>query len=137
MFKRKLPLYNGLVKRLNICLKAKYDLFDILLLEILKNFAKYFLFNELLQNIITAEKSFIGLYALEICLSCIMKLSSKLTEITQNDSIMTELSHYVLSHIQNMDNLLKLPVMHIKTVGFLIFIKFLMFFFFFTNLYFF
>lgn len=122
--------YNNLLKRLNIILKTKYDLLDNNYILIIRNLCKYFLYNEDVKFVIEQEKSFIDLYVLEIVVTCILKLFKTETANNQNYTFFPEaqkLFKYLWERLENLEELMKLPIVRIKTVleGFLYLLVFI------------
>ncbi|KAI8120564.1 hypothetical protein CVS40_8108 [Lucilia cuprina] len=116
----KIPLtdYNNLLKRFNIILKTKYELLDNNYLQIVRDLSHYFLYHPDIKAIISKEKSFIDLYVLEIVISCILKLFKVENANNQNYTFFIEaqeLFKYLWLLLKDMEELLKLPVVRIKT----------------------
>lgn len=86
---------------------------------IIRNLSHYFLYQEDIKMFIKHEKSFTDLYVLEIVISCILKLLKIETANNENYTFFPEaqkLFKYLWQKLENLEDLMKLPVVRIKTV---------------------
>ncbi|KAL9919720.1 sisters unbound isoform 1-T1 [Glossina fuscipes fuscipes] len=106
--------YYELLKRLNIMIKTKYELFDNIT-EILSTLEAQFLQKPFLQDLIKANKCFMDVYAFEIICSCILKLYQSEGRTERVRKHVTNLTKYIWPLLDKVEDLLKLPVVRIKT----------------------
>uniref|UniRef100_A0A1A9WLD6 Uncharacterized protein n=1 Tax=Glossina brevipalpis TaxID=37001 RepID=A0A1A9WLD6_9MUSC len=113
--------YCELLKRVNIMVKIKYNLFDNLM-EMISTLEAQFLQKTIFKDFIEQNKSFIDIYALEIICSCILKAY----RIERNKGNIRKHGINLIEHIWqlvvNVKELLKQPVVRIKSYFYILLI---------------